>query len=120
MTQKCKYCTETFANRRSLIEHTQNEHNIVENVNRFFCGHCEQSFTRANTLVRHLKNIHNYERSFRCRGCNTFYGNESELNSHIVSEHAIDRAPPTKPSREYEINLKMSDNQSEGILGYLN
>ena len=97
-----------------MIEHTQNEHNIVENVNRFFCGHCEQSFTRANNLVRHLKNIHNYERSFRCRGCNTFYGNESELNSHIVSEHAIDRAPPTKPSREYEINLK---NERQSIRG---
>lgn len=87
---KCRYCEWSFAGYREMINHTAQNHPVIEETK---CEFCDLSFKNGAQLVEHETN-HRNPSSIRCKICNRIFKQLSNLRRH-ERLHSNDAVPYT-------------------------
>lgn len=81
----CLRCFKYYLNQNDLIEHTNHEHEGVENIN--VCCYCSKEYNDFKILRKHTENYHLDEYLKECGYC-TFQCNDSvEIENHLLKNH---------------------------------
>lgn len=81
----CQMCPALFTNRKNLVVHMADAHNVVMLADAAFtCSvqGCERRFVKRSTLHRHLQLRHTSEGQLVCITCGAFCEGEDEFRSH--------------------------------------
>lgn len=76
---KCYACNKVFANRSSILYHTNQVHLKIKN---FECAHCKKTFGTKKLLSNHISCVHSMERSYKCNSCLKFFKTDVALYTH--------------------------------------
>ncbi|KAM9745193.1 uncharacterized protein ACNS7B_009626 isoform 2-T2 [Menidia menidia] len=80
ISQSCKLCGKTFANRSALRIH----YVVHTGEKPYRCNLCGKSFTQKGNLKCHLR-IHTGERPFQCIKCGKTFTQKVNLNHHLMA-----------------------------------
>ncbi|KAK3910991.1 Zinc finger protein 226 [Frankliniella fusca] len=84
----CQMCPALFTNRKNLVVHMADAHNVVMLADAAFTCHvegCERRFVKKSTLHRHLQLRHTSEGQLVCITCGAYCEGEDEYRSHSES-----------------------------------
>lgn len=90
----CDQCPDAFLSNDRLKTHVWTKHRIDKKnekikVRRSFeCKHCQKSYTTLCNLQEHVLKIHEKNTPFKCQQCNSKFGLQHVLNTHMKIVHS--------------------------------
>ncbi|KAE8600841.1 hypothetical protein XENTR_v10013426 [Xenopus tropicalis] len=81
----CPVCGKSFADEKSFLKHSKQEHLDSEIV--FRCDICSQTFANRCNLKSHQRHVHSNERRFPCELCGKKFKRKKDIKRHIIQVH---------------------------------
>ncbi|NP_001087613.1 GDNF inducible zinc finger protein 1 S homeolog [Xenopus laevis] len=81
----CPLCEKTFADEKSFLKHSRQDHLDPETVYR--CDICNQTFANRCNLKSHQRHVHSNERRFPCELCGKKFKRQKDIKRHIIQVH---------------------------------
>ncbi|OCT79268.1 GDNF-inducible zinc finger protein 1 [Xenopus laevis] len=81
----CPVCGKTFADEKSFLKHSRQDHLDSETVYR--CDVCGQTFANGCNLKSHQRHVHSNERRFPCEMCGKKFKRKKDIKRHVIQVH---------------------------------
>ena len=84
----CTLCGRFLLNKKKLVEHLGQEHQVSCNESStFVCHDCKQMYPNGEELQKHLSNEHNLPNDHHCPNCDLAFTIKILLARHLIQQH---------------------------------